>query len=406
LIIRLFNWGDVINVAPVFQAVRAARPDAAIHFMTSSDWAGVFAGDPRLDRIIAVPRSDYRRRLRESLRGYDLVLDLHGSYSDRGAWRYVVPNLELHMSCNFLKIADCAGIPAGGSPIAMSPRFAATANARKPFVVIHPFTSRASRDWPLARFVALATALKRNAPEREILFLGTEKERDRVGTRLDDLPIRNGLGRFSLAEVMTLHRDAELVISGDTGPAHAASALGTPFLALFGPSWPSVAAPLGGPGVVLQKEKPETHYAYLEPDSHRFMESISVDEAVAAAERLMSEGRTGKKKRCIDLRHDAIDGERALYRFLREKPGAFLHRYYGAGAEFQPLFANLAKHARRLDEASFCDEIRRGALLEGPVPMVSHEVDGGTRRLVFRLGVRIAARWSRARRRVRRWLTR
>ncbi len=41
-----------------------------------------------------------------------------------------------------------------------------------------------------------------------------------------------------------------VLVSGDTGVAHLAAALGTPVVALFGPTDPALTAPLGGVAVV------------------------------------------------------------------------------------------------------------------------------------------------------------
>lgn len=59
------------------------------------------------------------------------------------------------------------------------------------------------------------------------------------------LPVTNHAGRLTLAQVLGLLADADLVISNDSGPAHLAAGLGRPVLAVFGPESPDRYGPRG-----------------------------------------------------------------------------------------------------------------------------------------------------------------
>jgi heptosyltransferase III len=97
------------------------------------------------------------------------------------------------------------------------------------FAAIHPFSGGASKNWPMERFQALAKRL--NIPVR---WCAGPEEALPNATRFDDL--------YQLA--LWLAR-ARLYIGNDSGITHLAAAVGTPVVAVFGPTDPAVWGPRG-----------------------------------------------------------------------------------------------------------------------------------------------------------------
>jgi ADP-heptose:LPS heptosyltransferase len=103
--------------------------------------------------------------------------------------------------------------------------------------IVHPGAKSPSRRWPPDRFAAVARRL-REAGHR-VVITGSAAEQDlrvRVAERAG-LPA-SGLPVTGLAELAALVAHARLVISGDTGISHLATAYGTPSVTLFGPMSP------------------------------------------------------------------------------------------------------------------------------------------------------------------------
>jgi ADP-heptose:LPS heptosyltransferase len=104
--------------------------------------------------------------------------------------------------------------------------------------IVHPGAKSPSRRWPPARYAAVAREL-RSAGHR-VVVTGSAAERDlavrvAVAAGLDDrAALTTGLG-----ELAGLIARARLLISGDTGVAHLATAYGTPSVVLFGPMSPA-----------------------------------------------------------------------------------------------------------------------------------------------------------------------
>ncbi len=188
----------------------------------------------------------------------DLAVNLHGrgpeshrvllAMRPRRLWAYAnddVPWMkgpswahETHEVRRWCELVEWYGLPADPDdlrlpiPMVNSPAPGA--------VVIHPGAKDPARRWPAERFAEVARAVMGDG--RPVVVTGVKRERPLallVGTGAL-LPPRLVLaGRTSLRELCALVAGARLVISGDTGVAHLATAYGTPSVVVFGAESPS-----------------------------------------------------------------------------------------------------------------------------------------------------------------------
>jgi ADP-heptose:LPS heptosyltransferase len=100
------------------------------------------------------------------------------------------------------------------------------------FAVIHPFSGSPRKNWPLEKFRAMADELERTIPVRWC-----------AGS--DDPPLAGAVQISDLYELACWLARAQLYVGNDSGITHLAAAVGTPVLALFGPTDPAVWAPRG-----------------------------------------------------------------------------------------------------------------------------------------------------------------
>jgi len=144
---------------------------------------------------------------------------------------------------------------------------AARGLAGRSFMVIHPGSrhvarrrlrsrSGASKYWPEERWAQVTRAVRAGCPDQAIILSGTGAESSLIADVLrlagvtgavnaaDDLPV---------ARLLALLERAKSFIAVDTGPAHAAAALGCPTVALFGRIDPWLYRPGGAttPAVTL-----------------------------------------------------------------------------------------------------------------------------------------------------------
>ncbi len=141
---------------------------------------------------------------------------------------------------------------ATGSPVDRRDRLVAYAGDGSPDrVIVHPGAAAPARRWPVDRFARVARHLAQVG--YRVVVTGSSDERP-LGVAMaricPDIDVQSG--RTDLAGLVDLVAGARLAVSGDTGVAHLATALGVATVTLFGPSSPAVwGPPADGPHTVL-----------------------------------------------------------------------------------------------------------------------------------------------------------
>ena len=185
-------------------------------------------------------------------------------------------------------VGEALGVPADPADLVIAPP--ETSPLVEAAVVIHPGAAYESRRWPAGRFAEVAVWA--SATGRPVVITGSAAERkvaEQVA-RDADLPADRVLaGRTTLVELAALVASARLVICGDTGVAHLATALRTPSVVLFGPVSPQ----LWGPPDTGEHVALWHHSSAGDPWGHGIdpaLLEISVDEVIDAAGRLLGHG--------------------------------------------------------------------------------------------------------------------
>jgi len=155
-----------------------------------------------------------------------------------------------------------------------------------PFVVLAPGSARSTKRWPYYR--GLATLLAAEAP---VVVLGLDEDGwgpDPTGRGVADLtalPLR--------ASAAVLQRAAAAVVN-DSAPLHLAQAVGTPVVAIFGPTHPSLGFGPRGPrdlalGLPLACRPCSTHGGQRCPlGHHRCLRELSADTVLEALRRVLA----------------------------------------------------------------------------------------------------------------------
>ena len=241
LVIRPGAIGDFIVSLPALECLRAAY----LEVWTASAHVPLVRFADRV-RPIASTGLDLAgvtqppARLVEELRSFDSIVSWYGA--NRQEFREVVGGLDLPFTFLTALPAEGAGVHATDFYLDQVrtftacesdgiPRIACTAS-REDFAVIHPFSGSPRKNWPLQKFRAMALQLNRVMPVQ--WCAGAE-----------DPPLDNAVRIDDLYELACWLARARLYIGNDSGITHLAAAVGTPVLALFGPSDPEVWAPRG-----------------------------------------------------------------------------------------------------------------------------------------------------------------
>jgi ADP-heptose:LPS heptosyltransferase len=181
--------------------------------------------------------------------------------------------------------------------------------SRRPLVGLHPSGGRRVKQWDVARWTGVARRLQRELGAT-ILVTGSAADAPLAALIAAGLAERpyDLSGKLSLRETLALLARLDLFLSPDTGPMHMACAVGTPSLAVFGPSDP-VRYFSGGSGlpgarhVVVRAElwcspcnlirKPPAECAGASPPE--CLRLVSEDDVYRQAARLLHE--TGRSSR-------------------------------------------------------------------------------------------------------------
>ena len=162
----------------------------------------------------------------------------------------------------------------------------------RPMVVLNPNARWETKRWFPDLFAELADKLVLEL-NLEVILIGSKSERNDVKNIevLSQQGVHNLAGKTDLLELAALLKRAHLMITCDSSPMHLAVALGTPVVALFGPTDPVRTGPFGSEHRVVKKNRDcAPCLKRLCPDDVRLcMASISVDDVFHEVEPFLSE---------------------------------------------------------------------------------------------------------------------
>jgi heptosyltransferase I len=249
---------------------RAAGPfDLALDFQgTRRSAAWVYLSGARIKAGRGSPRPGWRATLtidrrRHAVRDYADVCESVGVEASRfDPTLHTAPQDEAALDT----ILDCLRIP------------------RRGFVLFNPFSVWPSKSWDQARAADLATRVAADTGTALVLTGGREEREpaDTVVSLAHPGSAVSLAGRLALGEALCLFGRARLMISCDSGPMHAAAAMGTPVVALFGPTLPEHTGPWGTGHTVVQSARPPDHHTYRRDPARRYMNALGIEDVAAA----------------------------------------------------------------------------------------------------------------------------
>ncbi len=340
LIVKLSSIGDVVHALPVASAIKRARPSVRITWAIEQWTAPLVAGHPAVDRMVVFPPmmrwprrpvswwQQYRAataRLREE--PYDVALDLQGlaksamivtlsrartrlARAGQREGAYLVsrgvplPAAAIHAVDEYLHVARSIGI--GEHPVDFGLRAPPEARARiaelltrlstpsdSPLIVVNASTAQRWKEWPRDRWSDVVRQLTQVG---SVVLIGTSQQRaahaeiaEAAGRGVVDLT-----GDTSLEDVMALLERADAHVAADTGTVHMAVALGTPVVALYGPTSPVRVGPYRQPeSVVTARQACGRLCPRFCLRRRQCLASISVQDVVCRTKALLDRRATG-----------------------------------------------------------------------------------------------------------------
>lgn len=276
-LVRLSAIGDTCHTVPVVRAIQDAWPDTAVTWIVGRVELGLLRGLENVE-FVTLDKSHGSRgyfEVRAALakRSFPVLLHMHASMRanlaslavranvrlgfDRARARdfqyyfcnrHLAPRAQRHVMDGLFEFTEALGIerapPRWDIPLTEADRdFAARQiDGSRPTVVISPCTGqrfRNYRNWHPGGYAEVADYAARRYGAEVLLTGGTtaiELEYGRDIASLSRCEPRNLIGRTTLKQLLALLARASVVVCPDSGPAHMATAVGTPVVGLYATS--------------------------------------------------------------------------------------------------------------------------------------------------------------------------
>jgi ADP-heptose:LPS heptosyltransferase len=332
LVVRLGSLGDIVHTFPAVAALRESFPIAEIVWLTHPRWKELVESSALATDIWEIDTRSYRslseiiRRIRK--RHFTIAIDYQGlwksaalpflggvsrrvGFSSQTIREFGVPILytdrvritKTHIADQNGEVSLRAGARTGVGPVALAVPsiqevFVAQLLRRfgiEKYIVLSPAGGWRSKCWPPDRYGTLCGKIRDTLGMRCVLNYGPGEEdlvsAVKAASGEADPIAYNG----SLSQLMALLRNAACIVGGDTGPLHLAVALGTPAVAIFGPTDPARNGPyrMGGhpsgdspSDIVLRSPQAVTTYKRGGQPASSILE-IDVDTVFNAVNRLV-----------------------------------------------------------------------------------------------------------------------
>ncbi|MFI1991727.1 glycosyltransferase family 9 protein [Actinoplanes sp. NPDC020271] len=252
LVLRALGVGDLATGVPALRALRRAFPSDELVLAAPAWLTPLITLIGGVDRILPTPGLGPASW---PIDAPSLAVNLHGSgpeshrmlldarpgklwgfrsevHADGPDW--VVEEHEVPRWCRMLGYYGIVADPA-------DLRLAAP-DGPKGLTIVHPGAKSASRRWPVSRYAAVARRLRDAG--HTVVVTGSASEREVAGRVAAEAGLdASAVPATDLGELAGMVAHARVVISGDTGISHVATAYGTPSVTLFGPMSPAYWGP-------------------------------------------------------------------------------------------------------------------------------------------------------------------
>ncbi|WP_353507511.1 glycosyltransferase family 9 protein [Intrasporangium sp.] len=311
LVLRALGLGDLYAAVPALRGIRRRWESAEVALAADPALGALMVAHGLVDRVVptdgpSTPRWDDP--------GPDVAVNLHGSgpeshralgrlsprhlvafhcaaagFVDGPAWQ--ADEHEVDRWCRLVASAggDCSAADLRLPPPEADPG-SPLADLPDTPVVIHPGAAAGSRRWPPDRWAAVATSLSEEG--WPVVVTGGPGEQDACRRVAAHPGVADLSGRLGLRDLAALIGAARLLVSGDTGVAHVATAYGTPSVLLFGPTPPDHWGPRIDSHLHRVLHRPEPGDPPGDPHGHTTdirLRRIAVEDVLAEARRLSAD---------------------------------------------------------------------------------------------------------------------
>lgn len=278
--------GDLLQITPVIRQLKKSFPSAAISILVSSEATrSLFLNNPHIDKIFVYDKKNQHKKLGDFLHlvreisslKYDVILNFQRSnlrlwllilllnpkrvlvYNKDESKQAVINHLEtlerLHIPVDYRDLSLELFIDKEAELFAEN-LFLQQILDDKRVIALNLGASHKVNRWPIRHFARLAELIESDIGAK-CLIVGGEDDVPLAEEllKITNLSLINLTGKLNLLQLGAVLKKCDVMVTGDTGPMHIASAVGTKIVALFGAADPKRTGPVGSGHVVLQAKK-------------------------------------------------------------------------------------------------------------------------------------------------------
>jgi len=285
LVIKPGAIGDLLQITPTIREIKRCLPDARITVMVGIEGTvPLFTHNPHVSEVLVYDRKGLHKSCAAFMRllwqvastRYDMVINFQRS--SIGTWLITLAALprkvlvyhktrtrRVHAVLNHLETIRPLGIDVEQAELDLELHIPLEDGQRaewllregglagRPLIAVNPGASSLIKCWPPHKFTKLIERLQREL-DVGVVVVGGPWEKylyDAMAEGMAQPPL-NLIGETSLLTLGAILQRCVTLVSGDTGPLHLATAVGTRVIGLFGAIDPDRTGPVGPGHVVVR----------------------------------------------------------------------------------------------------------------------------------------------------------
>lgn len=263
LIVRFSSIGDIVLTTPIIRCLKLQRPELEIHFLTKNSFASILENNPYVDKVFSITKSTSEILPQLKNEGYDFIVDLHKntrtrqlkmalrkpsrSYPKLNFKKFLLTNFKIdkmpkvHIVDRYFEAVKILGITNDqkGLDYFIPEKDEINIDSQdipKFYIAFAIGAQFATKKLPENKIIELLSKT-----DKSIVLLGGENDRklgEKIANKLAH--VISKCGDLNLNQSASVLKQAEKVISHDTGLMHIASAFQKPIISIWGNTVPSI----------------------------------------------------------------------------------------------------------------------------------------------------------------------
>lgn len=263
LVIRFSSIGDIVLTSPVLRCIKEQLPNVELHVLTKKQFSNLYSTNPHVDFVHEWGEENHLVLADLKVADFDYVIDLHKnlrtskikshlrkesfSFPKMNVQKWLYVNFkwnlmpDVHIVDRYFEAVKPLGVKNDGKGIdfrikidfvSFSKRFP----GQEKYIAVAIGAQFATKRMPAEKMVEVLSGI--SLPIVIVGGPGDREEADKIKKLLPNQSVNNTCGGLSIHESAQVVKDAQLLITNDTGMMHIAAAFELPIVSIWGNTVP------------------------------------------------------------------------------------------------------------------------------------------------------------------------